>query len=103
MDTLETYLSSLQNKVFKLLPMRESYDAGENNHLDEYLVNLCANCEGAFACHPALTSIREIVEVRNNVEFLKNNIDLDFKKWRAIILRSTRLVHNVSARYTKEV
>lgn len=103
MDTLQTYLTGLQNKVFKLLPMRESYDMGNDNHLEEYLVNLCANCDGAFACHPSLALMREIVEVRNNIEFLKNNIDLDFKKWRAIVLRSTRLVHNVLETNEKEV
>lgn len=103
MDTLQTYLTGLQNKVFKLLPMRESYDVGNDNHLEEYLVNLCANCDGAFACNPSLALMREIVEVRNNIEFLKNNIDLDFKKWRAIVLRSTRLVHNVLATNEKEV
>lgn len=103
MDTIETYLVNLQNKVFKLLPMREAHDDGENNHLAEYIENLCANCAGAFACHPNLTNMREVVEVHNNVAFLKNNIDIDFKKWRSIVLRSTRLIHTVAARRSKEV
>ena len=103
MYTLKTYLLSLQGKVFKLLPMKELYDTGEDNHIDEYLINLCANCEGALAYHPILASTSEIVEVRNNIEFLKNNIDLDFKKWRTIVLRSTRLVHNVLLKHKGDI
>ena len=78
MYTLNTYLSSLRNKVFKLLPMREAYDRGEDNHLDEYLENLCSNFSGAFDCYPELADIREVVEVYNNVAFLKNNKDVEF-------------------------
>jgi hypothetical protein len=101
MDTLQTYLIGLQNKVFKLLPMRETYESGGDNHIEEYLANLCANCDGAFACYASLSSMGEVVEVRNNIEFLKNNIDLDFKRWRSIVLRSTRLVHNALVAYER--
>ncbi len=95
MHTLNTYLTSLRNKVFKLLPMREAHDRGDKNHLDEYLDNLCANCAGAFDCYPELTTMKEIVEVRNNVVFLKNNENVEFAKWRSIVLRSTRLINSV--------
>lgn len=101
MDVLETYLASLQGRVFKLLPMREAYDKGEGNHLDEYLINLCINCDGAFACYPILSESADIVEVRNNIEFLKNNIDLEFARWRNIVLRSTRLMYRAKVRICK--
>ena len=99
MYTLKTYLSNLRNKVFKLLPMREARDIGEDNHLDEYLENLCSNFSGAFDCYPELADTREIVEVYNNVVFLKNNKDVEFAKWRSIILRSTRLIQTVAAKH----
>lgn len=99
MYTLKTYLSNLRNKVFKLLPMREAADKGENNHLNEYLDNLCANYEGACDCYPELANIKEIVEVRSNIAFLKNNRDVEFSKWRSMVLRSTRLVQVVASKY----
>lgn len=99
MYTLKTYISNLRNKVFKLLPMREARDIGEDNHLDEYLENLCSNFSGAFECYPELADVREIVEVYNNVAFLKNNKDIEFAKWRSLILRSTRLIQTVAAKY----
>lgn len=98
MHTLNTYLTSLRNKVFKLLPMREAYDKGNENHLEEYLENLCANCTGAFSCYPELADVREIVEVYNNIAFLKNN-EVKFAKWRSIVLRSTRLIQSVVVKY----
>lgn len=97
MYTLNTYLSNLRNKVFKLLPMREAQDRGENNHLDEYLENLCSNFLGAFECYPELADIRAVVEVYNNIAFLKNNTEVEFAKWRSIILRSTRLIQTVAS------
>nr|DAO56485.1 MAG TPA: hypothetical protein [Caudoviricetes sp.] len=99
MQTLSTYLTALRDKVFKLLPMREDYDNGEDNHLEEYLENLCANYAGAFDCYPELKAIEEIVEVRNNIIFLKNNSEIEFAKWRSMILRSTRLIQSVALRY----
>ena len=98
MYTLNTYLFSLRNKVFKLLPMREAHDEGEDNHLGEYLDNLCSNFLGAFYCYPELARTSEIVEVYNNVVFLKNNMDVEFGKWRSLILRSTRLIQVVATK-----
>lgn len=99
MDTVVTYLTSLQNKVFKLLPMREAYDCGEDNHLYDYLDNLQSNCEGAFICYPELSEKGTLVEVQNNIAFLRSGENIEFKKWRSTVLRSTRLIHSVLDSY----
>lgn len=99
MNSLNTHLSSLRNKVFKLLPMREARDNGEFNHLDEYLENLYSSFSGSFDCYPELANVREIIEVYNNVAFLRSNKDVEFAKWRSFILRSTRLIQTAAARY----
>lgn len=95
MYSLKTYLSGLCNKVFKLLPMREAYDSGENNHLDKYLENLCCHFSGAFMSYPGLEKEIAIIEAYNNIAFLKNNKDVSFEKWRSLVLRSTRLIKTV--------
>ena len=100
MDILITYLICLRNKIFKLLPMREAHDKGEENHLGDYLENLYVYFDGGFGCYPELTREREIIEALGNVAFLKNNSDIDFKKWRSIILRSIRLVNAVASKYS---
>ena len=99
MNTIVTYLTSLQSKVFKLLPMREAYDNGDDNHLYEYLDNLQSNCNGAFICYPELCETSMLVEVQNNLAFLRNSENVAFKKWRATVLRSTRLIHSALDRF----
>ena len=103
MTITETYLRTLQSKIFKLLPMREARDHGVDNHLDDYIENLCTSFQGAFACYPELTGIREIAEVESNVFALRDNINLDFSKWRSMVLRSTRHIQTVLTRDYGEV
>ena len=38
-------------------------------------------------------------KVQNNIAFLKNGENICFKKWRATVLRSTRLIHSVLDEY----
>lgn len=99
MSTIITYLTSLQSGVFKLLPMREAYDQGDDNHLYEYLENLQSNCKGAFACYPDLSQRSQMIEVQNNIAFLLGAQDVSFKKWRSTVLRSTRLIASILNEY----
>ena len=103
METIETYLFNLRNKVFKLLPMREARDKGDENHLDEYLVNLSSGLAGAFDCFPSLASEREIVEVQASIAYLKCTPEVSFREWRSTVLRSARLISRVLDRCIKEV
>jgi hypothetical protein len=82
--------------------MREERDRGVDNHLCEYLDNLYINYSGAFDCYPKLAEITEIVEVRSNIAFLKNSLDIDFKIWRSTVLRSVRLIHSAIVRNSEE-
>ena len=99
MSTTVTYLKSLQDKVFKLLPMREAYDSGEDNRLYEYIDNLLSNYMGAFVCYPEFGEKRILIEVQNNIAFLQSDRDINFQKWRATVLRSTRLIGKVIDEY----
>lgn len=102
MDTIIAYLTRLQNQVFKLLPMREAYDLGEDNHLYEYVDNLYSNYRGAFTCFPELRENEALIEAQNNIAFLKNAEEgVTFEKWRSMVLRSTRLIHSVLDEYAE--
>lgn len=102
MSATITYLTNFQNKVFKLLPMREDYDNGADNHLDEYLDSLCLNYSGALVCYPLFSSTKELVEVQSNLSFLKNTSDIDFAKWRRTVLKSVRLIDNAIKKIPRE-
>lgn len=102
MTIIKTYLVSIQGKIFKLLPMREERAFGIDNHLTEYVTNICDNFDSEAECRPELSSLREIAEVQANLWFLRANIDCDFAKWRSVILRSVRLIQSVLERNYKE-
>ena len=99
MDTLETYLTSLVDKIFKLLPLREALDKGEHVCLYEYIETLRDNYLGAYTTYPILSENHRIVEVDNNLAFLYSEENIEFKKWRKIVLGSVRLIRDVISEY----
>lgn len=92
MNSVKTYLKGLQSSVFKLLPMREDYDAGVDNHIAEFLAHLEDGMDGALVAFNELSSSKKITQVRSNIALLGANVEMDFAKWRNTVLRSTRLV-----------
>lgn len=103
MRRIKTYLEGLQNGVFKLLPMREDYDAGVENHIVEFLAHLEEGMDGALVAFNVLSSSKKFMQVRSNVAFLGANIGMDFDKWRNLVLRSTRLVGLAAKELGEEV
>ena len=95
--TIIAYLTSLQNKVFKLLPMREAHDQGEDNHLYEYFDYILSNLEGVFIEYPELNDEPVVLEVKANIVYLYNGQDIPLKKWRSIVLHSVNLLSNLIA------
>lgn len=98
MEAVTTYLRGLQDKVFALLPMREEYDTGLTNHLEDYAANLGMSLAGVLVCYPELGASPELIEVQGTVVFLGGHPEMDFRQWRAAVLRSTRLIGNVLER-----
>ena len=91
-NSVSVYLNTLQNRIFKLLPMRENFDKGFDNHIPEYIDNLLSSCKGAAVTFPQLACNGMFIEIQNNLSFLQAD-DVPFKKWRATVLRTTRFVH----------
>ena len=99
---MKEYLTILQGKIFKLLPMKESYENGIDNHFANYVENLYINSTGFMARYPELSTNKDFVETCNNIAFLKNNVDIDIKTWRSIILRSVRLIGSAIEKISEE-
>ena len=45
---ISTFLSTLRNDVFKLLPMKEAFNEGKDNHISDYIYSLIVTAEGAL-------------------------------------------------------
>ena len=96
---LYVYLSSLQNKIFKLLPMREAYDyMHEDNHVYDYAKNLGMNCVGALAVHTKLKREATYLEVLNDI-LIMGRENMEFEMWRSKVLRSTRKIGELRKKY----
>ena len=97
-SSISVYLTSLQNRVFKLLPMKEGFDQGTDNHIFDYVDNILSSCKGAMVIFPQLSRDNMFIEIQNNLSFLQTK-DVPFSKWRATVLRTTRFVHTLSDKY----
>lgn len=92
---MKEFLERLRGKIFKLLPMREDSDNGEQNYLKRYLVNLTSSYDGMLLNYPKLKEISSIIEVQNSLASMRENPCLEFDSWRATVLRSVRLIDEV--------
>lgn len=98
MEQLKNFLLSLRGDVFKLLPMKESEMSGIDNHLSEYIEAMIINLSGATKTYPTLATQKQYLYVLNNMNYIRNN-EVDFKKWRKIVLNSTRYIDNLYGYY----
>lgn len=90
MNNISTFLLKLRNDVFKLLPMKEATDAGKNNHIEDYIYSLVITAEGAVSTYCSLEESKAYIYVINNLNYLRNHTNMEFKDWRRIILNCTR-------------
>lgn len=89
MRQLCNYLFGVKGDVFKLLPMRESFDEGNDNYLDEYLETLLVNMKGSLITYPVLNDQKQYLYVINSLQYLADKgPEVKFELWRRIILNS---------------
>ncbi len=99
MNNIATFLLKLRNDVFKLLPMKEVTDSGKDNHIKEYISSLVINAEGAVTTYNNLEDAKSYIYVINNLNYLHNHINMDFKDWRRIVLNCTRSLDDMRKTY----
>lgn len=95
MNDIQIYFKALQSKIYKLLPMREDYDAGQQNYLPSYVNNLFHGINSYKTCCPALEQDKRFVDVYSNVAMLRD-VSLPFDVWRSVVLRSTRIAGDIA-------
>lgn len=101
MKNISTFLLKLRNDVFKLLPMREGADNGNDNHIADYIYSLIINSEGAVSTYQELETQKNYIYVINNLHYLESHSDMDFTNWRRIILNCTRNLDDLKNLYCK--
>nr|DAE62727.1 MAG TPA: hypothetical protein [Caudoviricetes sp.]DAH59260.1 MAG TPA: hypothetical protein [Caudoviricetes sp.] len=77
---LEAYLLSLTGRIFKVLPMREQQEQGDDVYLDLYLDSLSLEIHGACDTFPCLRVCSDYIMVLNTVNGLCADTPLPFLK-----------------------
>lgn len=77
---LKAYLQSLTGRIFKILPMREQQEQGDNLYLDLYLESLSLEMHGACETFPCLRACPDYIMLLNTVNGLCANTPLPFLK-----------------------
>ena len=101
MGQMVNYLKEITGDVFKRLPMKEDELNGIDNHLSEYLDSVIVNLKGSIITYPELANDKNYLYVINNLNFISNH-DVDFWKWRSVILNSTKGLSNLRDFYKGE-
>lgn len=70
---LYVFIRGLTGRVFKILPLKEAEDRGEEIYLNEYLGSLARDMYGATMTFPELQEMQGYVTSLNVIEFLLNN------------------------------
>ena len=77
---LKAYLQSLTGRIFKILPMREQQEQGDNLYLDLYLESLSLEMHGACETFPCLRACPNDIMLMNTVNGLCADTPLPFLK-----------------------
>ena len=77
---LKAYLQSLTGRIFKILPMREQQEQGDNLYLDLYLESLSLEMHGACETFPCLRACPDYIMLLNTVNGLCADTPLPFLK-----------------------
>lgn len=86
----DAYVGRLVGRIFKLLPMWEQENQGEQLFLDSYISDLADELTGACVTFPELLNIPEFVGVVNSLNYLRHHWpELSFRAYRSTVLKMT--------------
>ena len=90
MNRRDPFLEKMIDREFKILPMREQYDMGEEPFLDEYLQELAIEANGAYDTFPELYERARYVSVTNTLQYIRRNWKkMTFPAYRRSVLKMT--------------
>lgn len=91
---LSTFYKHMEGGIFKLLPLYEEQQEGQDVHLDVYMADLWDELVGAQALFPELEEDADYVGILNTVQFLMNN-ECDHDIWKRRILKMVKTLNEL--------
>lgn len=91
------FVRSLIGKVYKILPLKEEFDSGEDVHLDEYIESLLLDLSGASSTFPELNDIPDFITIINILQYLSTH-DFNHKTCKREVFKMIGLLENIVAK-----
>lgn len=85
------YLSSLTDRIYKILPLRESCEFGDRSYLSKYISSLLVEVKGAEFTFPALSNLADYISILNTIQYL-NEYELPISEVKREVFKMIRLV-----------
>lgn len=93
---LYVYIRSLTGQIFKILPLKEKAEEGEEVYLQEYIDVLWNDMKGAFGVFPELEQIPEYMNVCSKISFLHDN-EFDVRTCKKEVFGALKLLNRLEA------
>ena len=91
---LFVFIHSMVGKVYKILPLKEEHDAGEDTHIAEYIDSLCTDAVGAFETFNELKAMASYITIVNTLQYLNTN-DFDHVVCKREVFKMIRLLQQI--------
>lgn len=93
--SIEAFLQSLIGKIFKILPMREQLESGEQIFLEQYLATLAIELSGACITFPELSTNKNFITIINTVNGINTYGILSVKEIKCEVFKMINLLEKL--------
>lgn len=98
MFSSKNFIKMIGSRIWKLLPLRDQYDKGEDVHLFEYARSLTLELMGAFETYPDLLDNSYFITIVNTMQYL-NKYTVTHGEWRSEVLKMLNIQNKILRAY----
>lgn len=96
------FIHSLIGKIYKILPLKEELDMGQDVHLSEYISSLLLDFAGALESFPELSTFTEFITIVNILQYL-NTHHFDHRTCKREVFKMISLLEKIEERMGGEI
>ena len=93
---LFVFIRGLTGRIFKILPLKEEMDSGNDVHLNEYISSLVRDASGALETFPQLKEMEEYITVVNTLQYISLN-EIDHAVCKQEVFKMLRILNQIEA------
>ena len=91
---LFVFIRGLTGRVFKILPLKEEMDNGNDVHLNEYIASLARDASGALETFPQLQEMEGYITVVNTLQYISLN-EVDHTVCKQEVFKMLRILNQI--------